>query len=93
MAENKELKNIKIIVKKGKTKDGKEFDAYKMVQENGKLIDLHFRKTVETSKFAGLNKFTVDVGYCQVSENFEFPRVYVGDVDYSSIVDCYAERQ
>lgn len=93
MTENKELKNIKIIVKKGKKKDGTEFDAFKLVKENGKLIDLHFKKNVETSKFAGLNKFTVDVGYCQVSENFEFPRVYVGDVDYSSIVDCYAERQ
>lgn len=83
------MKEIKIIVRKGKTKDGKEFHAYKMVNENGKLIDLHFRKTVETSKFAGLSKFTVNVGYCQISENYEFPRVYVGDVDYESIKDCY----
>lgn len=89
MEKKTELKNIKIIVRKGKTKDGKEFDAYKMVGENGKLIDLHFRKTVETSKFAGLSKFTVNVGYCQISDNYEFPRVYVGDVDYDSIKDCF----
>lgn len=89
MEKKTESKNIKIIVRKGKTKDGKEFDAYKMVKENGKLIDLHFRKNVETSKFAGLSKFTVDVGYCQISENYEFPRVYVGDVDYETIVDLY----
>lgn len=84
-----ETTKIKIIVRKGKTKDGREFNAYKMVQENGKLIDLHFRKNVDVSKFDGLAKFTVDVGYCQLSENFEFPRVYVGDVVYDSITNLY----
>ena len=87
------MKNIKIIVRKGKTKDGKEFDAYKLVEENGHLIDLHFRKDVEISKFKGLSKFTVDVGYCQISENYEFPRAYVDDVKYDTIVDCYKQGQ
>lgn len=87
----KEMTNIKVIVRQGKTKDGKEFDAYKMVQENGKLIDLHFRKDVETSKFAGLKKFTCNAEYVQISEAYEFPRVYVGGVDYSTIKNCFSE--
>lgn len=80
---------IKIIKRKGKTKDGREFDAYKLVQENGRLIDLHFRKEVDTSKFADLTKFEVEAGYVQESNNYEFPRVYVSEIDYKSIVDLF----
>lgn len=83
------MTNIKVITKTGKKKDGTEFTAYKLVNERGKLIDLHFKKDVETSKFSGLRKFTVDVEYYQVAENFEFPRVYVGGVNYESIKNLY----
>lgn len=91
MSENKEMTKIKVIVRKGKTKDGKEFNAYKMVAENGKLIDLHFKKDVETSKFGDLSKFTVNAEYVQISEAYEFPRVYVGGLDYSTIEDCFSK--
>ena len=84
-----EQKEIKVIVRKGKTKDGKEFNAYKYVQENGKLVDLHFRKDVEVSKFEGLNKFKVKVGYFQLANNYEYPRIYAGNVDYDSIENLF----
>lgn len=87
----KEPKEIKIIVRKGKTKDGREFPVFKLVEENGKLVDLHFRKDVEISKFEKLNKFKVKAEYVQLAENYEFPRYYVGNVDYSTIVDLYSE--
>ena len=91
MTKAKEQKEIKVIVRQGTKKDGTKFDAYKHVNEKGKLIDLHFRKDVETSKFNGLKKFTCKVDYCQLAENFEFPRYYVGGVDYDSIVDLFSE--
>ena len=37
------MTNIKVITKTGKKKDGTEFTAYKLVNERGKLIDLHFK--------------------------------------------------
>ena len=85
------MKKIKILVRKGKTKDGREFNAYKLIEENGRLVDLHFRKEVDTSKFDGLIKFECEAGYVQKSENYEFPRVYVSDIDYSTIKDLFSK--
>lgn len=47
--ENKkvELLEIKVIVKEFETKEGKKFNAYKAVQNNGKLIDLKFQRVVK----------------------------------------------
>ena len=89
MEEKKEKKEITLIKRSGKTKDGKQFDAFKMVKDNGKLIDAHFRKDCNMSIFADGNKFKCKVGYLQVAEDFEFPRVYVGKIDETSVQKIY----
>ena len=87
--EKKELTEITLIKRSGKTKDGKQFDAFKMVKDNGKLIDAHFRKDCNMSIFADGNKFKCKVGYLQVAENYEFPRVYGGEIDETSVQKIY----
>ena len=89
MEEKKEKKEITLIKRSGKTKDGKQFDAFKMVKVNGKLIDVHFRKDCNMSIFADGNKFKCKVGYLQIAENYEFPRVYVGEIDETSVLKIY----
>ena len=89
MKEKQELTEIKLIKRLGKTKDGKEFDAFKMVKDNGKLIDAHFRKDCNMSIFADGNKFKCKVGYLQIADNYEFPRVYVGEIDETSVQKIY----
>lgn len=39
--------NVKVIVREEKTKDGKTFNAFKVVETNGKLVDCRFRKEVK----------------------------------------------
>lgn len=82
---------IKVIAKSCKTKDGKEFTAYKMVDEanKGKLIDLHFKQDVDLKLFKDMHKFIIEANVVQISENFEFPRAYVGEVDESKIVKIF----
>lgn len=41
------IKKIKIIVKNGKTRDGREFKYFRAVQKDGTLIDCRFRKEVD----------------------------------------------
>ena len=89
MKEKQELTEIKLIKRSGMTKDGKRFDAFKMVKDNGKLIDAHFRKDCNMSIFADGNKFKCKVGYLQITENYEFPRVYVGEIDETSVQKIY----
>lgn len=85
----KETQKIKLIKRIGKTKDGKEFDSYKLVKENGKLVDAHFKKDCNMSVFADGNKFELEAGYVQHCENYEFPRVYIGDIKEDSIKKIY----
>ena len=42
---NVKVLEIPVIVRELQTKDGKKFNAYKAVQNNGKLIDLKFRRS------------------------------------------------
>ena len=83
------MEKIKLIKRQGKTKDGKQFDAYKLVKENGKLIDAHFKKECNMSIFADGSKFELEAGYVQVCENYEFPRVYIGEIDEKSLKKIY----
>ena len=85
----KEMKKITLIKRTGKTKDGKTFDTFKFVKENGKLVDAHFKRDCNMSVFADGNKFTLEVGYLQLSENYEFPRVYIGEIDEETIEKIY----
>ena len=89
MGKEKEKFEIKLIKRTGKTKDGKQFDAFKLVKENGKLVDAHFRKDCNMSVFANGNKFECVVGYLQIADNYEYPRVYIGDIDEQSIKTLY----
>ena len=89
MKENKETQKIKLIKRTGKTKDGKQFDAFKLVKDNGKLVDAHFKKDCNMSAFADGNKFECEVGYLQICDNYEFPRVYIGDIVETSIKKVY----
>ena len=89
MKEKQELTEIKLIKKSGTKKDGNKFDAFKLVKENGKLVDAHFKKDCNLSIFANGNKFTCKVGYLQYAENYEFPRVYIGDIDTESVKTLY----
>lgn len=89
MEEKKEMKEIKLIKRTGKTKDGKTFDAFKLVKENGKLVDAHFKKDCNLSVFANGNKFVCKVGHLQVADNYEFPRVYIGEIDEKSVKTLY----
>ena len=89
MEEKKEKKEITLIKRTGKKKDGTQFDAFKMVKENGKLIDAHFRKDCNMKIFADGTKFKCKVGYLQITENYEFPRVYIGEIDETSVKKIY----
>ena len=44
------VKEIKLIARTGKTKDGKPFTSFKAVQKDGKLIGVHFRQKDEDGK-------------------------------------------
>lgn len=57
----KEYINIYVKVFTGKTKEGKEFDYYKLVDKNGKFTDLRFtRKVVNRPTEDSILKVKVD---------------------------------
>ena len=47
MEEQKNVYEIKVVVKEAKTKEGKTFNTYRVVEKTGKLVDLRFRKDVK----------------------------------------------
>lgn len=47
MKKDVKVLEIPVIVRELETKDGKKFNVYKAVQNNGKLIDLKFRREVK----------------------------------------------
>lgn len=47
MANDVKVLEIKVIVREYETKEGKKFNAFKAVQNNGKLIDLKFTRAVK----------------------------------------------
>lgn len=74
---------FKVIKREVKTADGKTFNAYKYVAKSGRLIDLRFKKDVDTRALdAAPEKFILETE----KENFqltapgvyEYPRAYVG---------------
>lgn len=62
------------------------FRKYRLVGDDGKLIDLRFRKTVNTGELERLicsgnedgkkHKFEVDMPPVRISNNYEYPRIY-----------------
>lgn len=88
----KEMKEATIIVKLVETtsKDGNKqtFPSFKYVdsEHGGKLVDLRFKRDVNVNLFAGMYKFTAKFGYWQVSNAYEYPRIYASELDETSIV-------
>lgn len=80
MAETKtnEIKTteIRIIKKIVEQENGVPFNSYKLVEKNGKLTDLRFKKDVDTRVFDDGTKFTASVEYLQLANNYEYPRYY-----------------
>lgn len=81
--DNKKI--IKVIRKNLKKKDGTPFVAFKLVESSGKLIDLYFLSEVDLTKFENMFKFYVQVGYCVINHNYEYPKAFVSKVDYDTI--------
>lgn len=80
------MKKIKILCKEIALKNGKgTFIAYKLIENNGKLVDLRFKRSVDTTIFKGLTKLEVEVEDINLNKNFEYPRYYVGIVNKESI--------
>ena len=76
------MKESKIIVKMIKT-ENKSFNSYKLVQENGELIDLRMCQSVDNSEIKLLNdckKAIIQYDIEDLSINstkWEFPRAYI----------------
>lgn len=89
----KETKTVRIIAKDVYNKEGKlqNFKSYDYVDKDnkGKLIRVSFQRNVDLTKFEGLGKFEVEVKYFKIANNYEYPRVYIGEVDYSTIKKIY----
>lgn len=83
VVENKKI--IKVIRKNLKKKDGTPFVAFKLVEDNGKLVDLYFLSDVDLTNFEDMFKFYVQVGYCVINHNYEYPKAFVSKVDYDTI--------
>lgn len=76
-----ELKELKVIIKEVKTKDGKTFKAFKAVNESGALVDLRFRKDVDTRELEKCGKAVIVVDrFSDASARYEFPRYYAGNI-------------
>lgn len=76
------VKKIKIIVKKGlKTRDGREFTAYKAVRQDGTLVDCRFRRDIEAPTENCI--MIIDSGdkplrdYCNMDRTREYPVLWV----------------
>ena len=77
----KEARKIEIVViaKPCKTKDGKQFTAYRAVQNDGRLIDCHFRKVcgvLPEHDFV----MTVMSDKINVATNYRYPRLWVSEI-------------
>lgn len=76
---------VKIIITNGKTKEGKEFKAYKMVEESTKkLIDCRFTLAVDVAmlkELSTMNKaWIITEKEYSINHNYEFPRIYIADI-------------
>ena len=75
-----DVRTIKVIVKHCKTRDGKkDFDAYRAVQTDGKLMDCRFRACVTNIPKENF-VMKVDAAKMNVSRQYEYPRLWVSEV-------------
>ena len=72
---------IAVLVRPVKDKTGKEFMAYRMVGDGGKLVDLRWKKDTDLRELNECKKARVTVDYLSdASARYEFPRFYAGGI-------------
>ena len=82
-----EMQKIRVIVKSvPKTDKHEAFNAYYIVADGGRLVDLRFCRTVNTAIFAGMAKFEIDAVIDDASARYEYPRMYCKAVNPETIV-------
>ena len=76
-------KRIEVIVKTGlKTKDGREFTAYKAVKSDGKYLDLSFTREVPITSYPTEHCYiNVDSSNISVDNNRKYPRCYIRAIE------------
>lgn len=83
----KEMQKIKVVVKSvPKTDTHEAFNAYYIVTDGGRLVDLRFCRTVNTAIFAGMSKFEIDAEIDDASARYEYPRMYCKAVNPETLV-------
>lgn len=70
---------LEIKVEVLKTKEGKDFNAYKVLNNEGRYMDLKFRKEVTPPKESGL--IYVDADKMSVDKKRKFPCVWVHEIN------------
>ena len=86
------VKEIKLIARTGKTKDGKPFTSFKAVQKDGKLMGVHFRKKDEDGKNIIMPSssctMVIDSEFLKINRSKEYPELWVhGQPQYKESVN------
>lgn len=76
----KKFINVYVKVFEGKTKEGKKFDYYKLVDKNGKFIDVRFTRTV-TNKPTEDSIIKVDVNNISYDKNRLYPCYWIREIE------------
>lgn len=77
----KQARELKVMVETHKSKEGREFNTFKLVQDNGRLVDLRFKQGNDTTEIAKCNKCRVVVEELKdASRYYEYPRFYANGI-------------
>lgn len=75
------VKEIKLIAKTGKTKEGKPFTSFKAVQKDGKLIGAHFKMKDEEGKNIVIPSasctMVIDSELLHINKSKQYPELWV----------------
>lgn len=69
---------IELIKRVVTTKEGKSFDTFKAVQKDGKLIDVHFKKTCKMPTESGFA--TIESDKLQLNKTKKFPELWISEI-------------
>lgn len=73
--EEKRTKQIEVLVKECKTKDGRDFLGYKVVCKDGRLMDVSFCRNVKAiEKNSIITAYEEDLS---LDKNRKYPRLYI----------------
>lgn len=75
------------------------FRKYRLVGDDGRLIDLRFRRTVNLAELERLicsgnedgkkHKFEIDMPPVKISNNYEYPRIYTDNLAMDTLTIIY----